>query len=400
MSFLSERVKRIQPSPTLTISARAAELKASGIDVISLSAGEPDFETPEHVKQAGIRAINEGKTKYTPVGGIMPLKKAVQTKFLQKNGVHYEVDEIIVSVGAKQIIYNLMMATLNADDEVIIPAPYWVSYPDIVQLADGKPIIISCDESTQFKLQPEQLAKHITPKTKWLILNSPSNPTGEIYTKDELMALAQMIEKYPHLHVLSDDIYEHLIYDNQTFYTLAQVAPQLKDRIVTLNGVSKSHAMTGWRIGYAGAPVALIKAMGKIQSQSTSNPCSISQYAALEALTGNKAFLKERAHTYEKRRDTLVKAINAIPELRCSTPGGAFYLFVNCEELIGKKANAHILQTDQDITAYLLEAARVAVVPGGAFGLSPYVRLSYATSEALLEEAVQRIKTAIDQLHD
>lgn len=401
MIFLADRVKRMKPSPTLSITAKAAALKAEGIDIISLSVGEPDFDTPDHVKAAGIAAIQKGKTKYTAVDGIADLKKAIQKKFFEENHLSYDLNQIIVGVGAKQLIFNAFLSTLNQGEEVIIPAPYWVSYPEMVEFAEGISVIISCDETSSFKLTPSLLEKAITPRTKWLILNSPSNPTGEIYSKDEFLELGKVLVRHPHVHVLSDDIYEHLRYEGGAFYTMAEVVPSLKERVLTINGVSKSHAMTGWRIGYAGGPKEIIQAMASVQSQSTSNPCSISQYAALEALSGDKELLVKNARLYKGRRDLMVDMLNAIPGLRCKKPGGAFYVFVNCSGLLGKKTpEGHVLLNDLDVTTYFLENARVAVVQGSAFGASPYIRISYATSDALLKEAANRLKEAILKLKD
>lgn len=396
MTFLADRLFHIQPSPTLAMNARAAQLKAEGINVISLSAGEPDFDTPDFIKDGAKKAIDQGFTKYTAVDGVPDLKKAIQAKFLNDNGLKYDLNEITVGNGGKQILFNALMATLNPDDEIIICAPYWVSYPDIVHLFSGKPVIVACQEAYQFKITAAQLSAAITPKTKWLILNSPSNPTGELYSATELAEIAFILRQHPHVHILSDDIYEYLVYDNQSFTSILSVAPDLKERTLLLNGVSKSYAMTGWRIGYGAGPAPLIKAMSMLQSQSTSNASSISQAAAITALTQNHDFMPQWRDVFQRRRDLCVQAFNEIPGLSCRCPSGAFYLYINCADLMGKKTpQGHTISTDTLLAEYLLDAGRVAVVSGEAFGLSPYFRISYATSDDLLIEAAKRIRTAV-----
>lgn len=399
MSFIASRLSRIKPSPTIAVTNKAAELKAQGLDIIGLGAGEPDFDTPDNIKASAIAAIEKGATKYTAVDGTLELKKAICAKFSRENGVTYQPNQITVGTGAKQVLYNAMMATLNIGDEVIIPAPYWVSYPDIVELAEGTPVCVECTAENNFKLQPEQLEAAITPKTKWLILNSPSNPTGAAYSASEMKALTDVLLKHPHVYVLADDIYEHIVYDGFDFVTPAQIEPKLQDRVLTLNGVSKSYAMTGWRIGFAGGPVEIIKAIAVLQSQSTSNPCSISQAAAVEALNGQQDFLKPRAEAFRVRRDLVVNALNAIPGLSCNLPEGAFYVFPSCKALLGKKTpEGKTLENSNDVAAYLLSDALVAVVPGIAFGAEGFFRISYATSDSILEEACSRIKTACAKL--
>jgi aspartate aminotransferase len=393
MSFLADRLSRIKPSPTIAVTSKARALKAAGRDVIGLGAGEPDFDTPENIRAAGIRAIEGGQTRYTDVDGTPELKKAICAKFLRENGLTYTPDQVTVGVGGKQVLYNALMATLNAGDEVIIPAPYWVSYPDMVQLAEGTPVSVACPAENGFKLQPADLEAAITPKTKWLILNSPSNPTGAAYTADELKALGAVLLKHSHVYIMTDDMYEHLVYDDFKFTTIAQVVPELYDRTLTVNGVSKSYSMTGWRIGYAAGPKALIKAMGVIQSQSTSNPTSISQAAAVEALNGPQDFIKERAAVFQKRRDLVVSMLNQASGLHCPNPEGAFYVYPSCAGTIGKTApTGKVIETDEDFASELLEAEGVAVVHGAAFGLSPFFRISYATSTDVLEEACTRIQ--------
>lgn len=395
MSIIADRLKQIKPSPTLAVDARAKELKAQGRDIIALGLGEPDFDTPDFVKAAAKKAIDAGKTKYTPVEGTPELKDAIIKKFSRENGLDYKRDEIIISAGAKQVLYNAFMATLNPGDEVIIPAPYWVSYPDMAMLAEGKPIIVPGHEENGFKVQAADIERVITPKTKWAIINSPSNPTGAAYTRKELKALTDVFMKYPHVLVISDDIYEHLTYDGFEFVTPAQVEPRLKDRTLTVNGVSKAYAMTGWRIGYAGGPAELIKAMGKVQSQSTSNPVSISQAASVEALNGDQSFLEERRAVFKRRRDMAVSMLNQAAGITCAKPEGAFYVYPSCKGVIGREtADGKIIRNDGDFVTYLLEMEGVACVHGGAFGASPYFRISYATSDALLEEACRRIQKA------
>jgi len=399
MNSLADRLKRVHPSPTLAMTAKAADLKAAGRDIISLSAGEPDFDTPDHIKQAAAQAMKEGMTRYTPVEGVLALRKAIQAKFLRDNQLTFEADQITVGNGAKQVIFNALMATVEEGDEVIVPAPYWVSYPDIVHLFGGTSVIVPCSEDDHFKLTPEALERVITPKAKWLILNSPSNPTGRIYQADELAALANVLMRHPHVYVLCDDIYEHLIYDQNTFTTLAAVAPALKDRILTVNGVSKSYAMTGWRIGYGAGPKPLIKAITMIQSHSTSNACSISQAAAIAALGGSHGFIKAWVGMFQSRRDMALGIINATPGLSCLKPEGAFYLFVSCAGVMGKTTpQGNQIRTDNEFSLYLLESVGVATVSGDSFGMSPYVRISYAIETELLRNACQRIQKAVQEL--
>ncbi|MGD9537468.1 MAG: pyridoxal phosphate-dependent aminotransferase [Alphaproteobacteria bacterium] len=399
MSILARRLARIKPSPTMAITQKAAELKAAGRDVIGLGAGEPDFDTPDWIKAAANRAIEQGKTKYTAVDGIPELKKAISAKFKRENRLDYAPNQVIVGVGGKQVIFNAILATIDPGDEVVIPAPYWVSYPDITALAEGTPVIVEASASNGFKLTPEQLEGAITPKTKWLIFNSPSNPTGAAYTRDELKALAAVLVRHPQVWVLSDDIYEHLVYDGFEFHTIAAVEPALYERTLTVNGVSKSYAMTGWRIGYAGGPAALIKAMATIQSQSTSNPTSISQYAAVEALNGRQDFLPEWAKVFQERRDLVVAMLNQARGLHCHRPEGAFYVYPSCAGVIGKATpKGQALETSEDFAAYLLDEVGVAVVHGTAFGLDPFFRISYATSTDALKEACTRIQKACGAL--
>ena len=394
MSIISNSLKRIKPSPTIAVTQKARELRAAGKDVIGLGAGEPDFDTPDNVKRAAIKAIKDGDTKYTAVDGTPSLKKAIVNKFKRENNLKFTADQITVGTGGKQVLYNAFMATLNKGDEVIIPAPFWVSYPDMVLLAGGKPKIVKCGEADGFKLTPQLLRKAITKKTKWLILNSPSNPTGAGYSKKEINDLAKVLVKHKNVHILSDDIYEHISYDKFKFFTIAQVS-KLKDRTLTMNGVSKSYAMTGWRIGYAAGPKDIIKAIGKIQSQSTSNPSSISQAAAVEALNGNQSFIKKRSKAFKERRNFVVKSLNAIEGISCLTPNGAFYVFPSCKGLLNKKTG---LKTDTDFVQKLLEKSNVAVVQGSAFGLDGYFRISYATSMQNLKKAMHRIKSFCDSL--
>ena len=392
MSIVSNNLKKIKPSPTLAVTQKARELKAAGKNVIGLGAGEPDFDTPDNIKKAAIAAINAGDTKYTAVDGTPKLKKAIIEKFKRENGLSFENNQISVGAGGKQIIYNAMMATLNPSDEVIIPAPYWVSYPDIVLLAGGKPVIVECSEKENFKISPKKLENAITEKTKWLILNSPSNPTGSCYTESEINSLANILNKQKHVHILSDDIYEHITYENFKFFTIAQIK-ELKDRILTMNGVSKSYAMTGWRIGYAGGPKDLIKAMAKIQSQSTTNPSSVSQAAAVEALNGKQDFIVERLKSFQQRRDFILNELKSIKGISCLKPEGAFYVFPSCSNLLGKKdPNGKFLKTDNDFVESLLENQGIAVVQGSAFGLNGFFRISYATSMDNLKKAMKKIK--------
>ena len=398
MSIISDILKRIKPSPTIAVTQKARELKAAGKDVIGLGAGEPDFDTPDNVKDAAIKAIKDGDTKYTAVDGTPELKKAISEKFKRENNLSYSTDQITVGVGGKHVIYNLMMATLNKGDEVIIPAPYWVSYPDIVMLAGANPIVVECSEEQGFKLTAKDLESVITNNTKWVILNSPSNPTGACYTEQEIRNLAQVLRRNPHVSVLSDDIYEHIIYDNFKFFTIAQI-PELKNKVVTMNGVSKSYAMTGWRIGYAAGEKEIIKAISKVQSQSTSNPSSISQAAAVEALNGTQDFISIRSKSFQERRDFVVSSLNDIDGINCLKPDGAFYVFPSCKGLIGKKdKSGKKLETDTDFVQSLLENNNVAVVQGSAFGLDGYFRVSYATSMEKLKVAMDRIKSFCESL--
>ena len=394
MSIISDSLKRIKPSPTIAVTQKARELKVAGKDVIGLGAGEPDFDTPDNIKKAAIKAIKSGDTKYTAVDGTPALKKAIVSKFKRENKLNYSTDQITVGTGGKQVLYNTFMATLNKGDEVIIPAPFWVSYPDMVLLAGGKPKIVKCTEQEGFKLTATKLKKAISKKTKWVILNSPSNPTGAGYTKKEIQDLAKVLIRNRKIHILSDDIYEHIKYDNFNFFTIAQIS-KLKDRTLTMNGVSKSYAMTGWRIGYAAGPKDIIKAIGKIQSQSTSNPSSISQAAAVEALNGNQAFIKKRSKAFKERRNFVVRSLNNIKGITCLTPNGAFYVFPSCKGLLNKKTK---LKTDTEFVQKLLEKSNVAVVQGSAFGLDGYFRISYATSMHNLKKAMERIKSFCESL--
>ncbi len=397
--FLADRLSAIKPSPTMAITALAAELKASGRDVIGLAAGEPDFDTPDHVKAAANAAIARGETKYTAADGTPALKKAVAAKYKRENGLDYAPEQVTIACGGKHIIYNAMMATLNPDDEVVIPAPYWVSYPDIVLLCGATPVAVAAGLEQGFKITPAQLEAAITPKTKWLILNSPSNPTGAAYSRAELKALAAVLMRHPQVWILSDDIYEHLVYDNFEFTTIAQVEPALYERTLTMNGVSKAYAMTGWRIGYAAGPKDLIKAMGTIQSQSTSNPCSISQAASVEALNGTQDFLPQWREAFRARRDRVVAMLNDAPGIRCPKPEGAFYVYPDVSGLIGKTTrDGKTLSDDTMVATWLLESEGVAVVQGAAFGLSPCFRISYATSMSVLEDACTRIQRACKTL--
>ena len=394
MSIISNNLKRIKPSPTIAVTQKARELRAAGKDVVGLGAGEPDFDTPINVKNAAIKAIRDGDTKYTAVDGTPALKKAILKKFKRENKLNYKLDEITVGTGGKQVLYNTFMATLNKGDEVIIPAPFWVSYPDMVLLAGGKPKIVKCDEKDGFKITPTKLKAAITKRTKWIILNSPSNPTGSGYSKSEIQKLAKVLIKNKKVHILSDDIYEHVKYDNFKFFTIAQIS-KLKSRTLTMNGVSKSYAMTGWRIGYAAGPKEIISAIRKIQSQSTSNPSSISQAAAVEALNGKQDFIKKRAKSFKERRDFVVKSLNNIDGISCLKPNGAFYVFPNCKKLLNKRTK---LKKDTDFVQKLLEKQNVAAVQGSAFGLDGYFRISYATSMAKLKIAMARIKKFCEDL--
>ena len=393
MGFIADALNRIQPSATIAISTKAMELKAEGRDVIGLSAGEPDFDTPDNIKDAAIKAIQSGKTKYTAVDGIPELKKAICAKFLRDNGLTYEPAQVSVGTGGKQVLFNALMASINPGDEVIIPAPYWVSYPDIVLLCGGKPVFVETTLEDGFKLRADKLAAGITDKTKWLIFNSPSNPSGAAYTHDELKALTDVLMEHSHVWVLTDDMYEHLVYDEFTFATPAQVEPALYERTLTMNGVSKAYAMTGWRIGYAAGPVQLIKAMGKLQSQSTSNPCSIAQWAAVEALNGPQDFIAENNKKFKERRDLVVSMLNQAKGLSCPTPEGAFYVYPSCAGCIGKTApSGKVIANDEDFVTELLAQEGVAAVHGAAFGLEPFFRVSYATSNEALEDACERIQ--------
>ncbi len=399
MSFISDTLSRVKPSATMAVTDKARQLRDAGRDIIGLGAGEPDFDTPDHIKQAAYEAIARGETKYTAVTGIPELRQAICDKLARDNGLSYTPEQVIVSPGGKPIIFNAMMATLNAGDEVIIPAPYWVSYPDIVNLCGGTPIIAQTREEDGFKLTAQTLEAAITDKTKWFIFNSPSNPSGAAYNADELKALTTVLKKYPHVWVLTDDMYEHIVYDNFVFATPAQIEPALYERTLTMNGVSKAYAMTGWRIGYAAGPIELIKAMGKLQSQSTSNPTSISQWASVEALNGTHDFLPPRNEAFKRRRDMVVDMLNAATGISCRTPEGAFYVYPSCAGAIGKTTpDGSKIDTDEDFATALLEAEGVAVVFGAAFGMSPYFRISYATSDENLQEACSRIQRFCDSL--
>lgn len=399
MIHISERLGRIQPSPSSMAGQRVRELKALGRDVIGLTTGEPDFDTPEHIKQAAIRAMHVGQTKYTNVGGTTELKAAIQGKFRRENGLSYEMDEIIACSGAKQAIFNALMCTVDHGDEVIVPAPYWVSYPDIVLLAGGRPVFVPCLPKNGFKMLPEQLEKAITAKTRWLILNSPGNPSGAAYTRREMQALTEVLLRFSHVNVMADDIYEHLMYDKQEFVTAAQVEPQLRERTLTINGVSKAYAMTGWRIGYAAGPANLIKNMVKIQSQSTSNSSSIGQAAAAYALSGPQDFVETSRLIFQNRRDKVLNLLSDVPGIKCHKPDGAFYLFVSCADSIGKRTKEGLLiQNDADFVRHLLESQNVAVIHGGAYGMSPYFRISFASTDAILEEGCRRIRLACEEL--
>ncbi|WP_374593421.1 pyridoxal phosphate-dependent aminotransferase [Sphingosinicella sp.] len=398
MTFLSDAIQRIQPSPTLVVTQKAAALKEAGRNVIGLGAGEPDMPVPDFVAEAAIAAIRGGQNKYTNVDGTNALKEAVRGKFKRDNNLDYGLDQVTVNVGGKHTIFNALLVTLNPGDEVIVPAPYWVSYPDIVQFCGAKPVFISAGIEAGFKITPAQLEAAITPKTRWLILNSPSNPTGAVYTRDEIAALGEVLRRNPHVWILSDDMYEHIIYDIE-FATIADVCPDLYDRTLTVNGASKAYSMTGWRIGFAGGPTQLIKAIAKIQSQSTTNPCAIAQAAATAALNGPQDFLKARVETFRGRRDLVVSMLNQTDGLKCATPDGAFYVYPDCTGLIGRKTpSGAVLANDEDVASYLLEAEGVAVVHGGAFGVSPAFRISYATSTELLEDACTRIQRACGAL--
>ncbi len=399
MTILSSSLSRIKPSPTIAVTQKARELKEKGVDVISLGAGEPDFDTPNNVKNAAIEAINNGETKYTAVDGTPKLKEAIINKFKRENGLAFTKDQINVGAGGKQVIFNAILSTINPGDEVLIPAPYWVSYPDIVLLAGGVPKIVVCSEKDKFKITPNKIKDNLTDKTKWIILNSPSNPTGSCYSKNEIDAIAHLLKDYPKVMIMSDDIYEHVVYDDFEFYTIAQ-NKSVTERTLTINGVSKSYSMTGWRIGYAGGPKELIKAMAKIQSQSTTNPSSISQAAAVEALNGDQSFIKERSDAFKERRDFVVTELNKIPEIECINPEGAFYVFPSCKGCLDKSHNElGVIKTDTDFVSKLLESTGVAVVQGSAFGLEGFFRISYATSMENLEKAMKKIQEFCESLN-
>lgn len=400
MSFLSQTLARVKPSPTIAMTGRAQQLAAEGKDIITLSAGEPDFDTPEHIREAAKAAIDAGHTRYTAVDGMPALKRAICEKFSRENGLDYSQAQVSVGTGGKQILYNALMATLNPGDEVIIPAPYWVSYPDMVLLAGGTPVIVPAGMEAGYRITPEQLEAAITSRTKWLILNSPSNPSGAGYGADHMRALTDVLMRHPHVWVLADDIYEHLVFDDFRFVTPAQVEPNLKDRTLTMNGVSKSYAMTGWRIGYGAGPEVLIRAMAKLQSQSTSNPSSIGQYAALAALNGPQDYIETSRAIFQRRRDLVVAALNECPGISCPVPQGAFYVYPSIHELIGKtSAGGTVIKDDEAFATALLDETGVAVVFGAAFGLSPHFRVSYATSDAVLADACARIKAFCEGMH-
>ncbi|PSC06132.1 aspartate aminotransferase [Alsobacter soli] len=393
MAFLADALSRVKPSATIAVTQKARDLKAQGREIISLSVGEPDFDTPDNIKQAAIDAIRRGETKYTPVSGIQPLREAIVAKFKRENGLDYKVNQTIVCTGGKQVLYNAFVCTLNPGDEVIIPAPYWVSYPDMVLLVGGKPVFVDCPIENDFKLKAEDLERAITPRTKWVILNSPSNPSGAAYTRDELKAITDVLVKHKHVWVLTDDMYEHLVFGDFVFTTPAQIEPNLIDRTLTMNGVSKAYAMTGWRIGYAAGPLELMKAMDMVQGQQTSGACSIAQWAAVEALNGPQDFIPKSRKAFEERRDLVVSMLNQTKYLKCPTPEGAFYVYPSCAEAIGKTTpSGKVIKTDEDFVSELLEAEGVAAVHGSAFGLGPNFRISYATSNQLLEQACSKIQ--------
>ena len=395
MSFLAARLARVQPSPTVGMNTIANQMKREGRDVISLAAGEPDFDTPQHIKDAAVKAMAEGKTKYAPPAGIPELREAVVRKLKRDNGLEYTPDQISISCGGKQTIYNALMATLDPGDEVVIPAPYWVSYTDITLLSEGEPVVVECPVEQGYKILPEQLDCAITPRTKWVMLNSPNNPTGAAYTAAEIKALAQVLLKHPHVWVMTDDMYEFVIYDDFKFTTIAEVEPKLYERTLTLNGLSKAYCMTGWRVGYAAGGLALIKAMNMIQSQSTTSTSTISQWAGVAALDGDHSFIAEHNAVFKERRDLVVSMLNQASGIQCPTPEGAFYVYPSCAGVIGKTTpDGKTLATDEDFVKYLLEGQGVACVHGEAFGLSPYFRISYATATELLEDACQRIQRA------
>ena len=397
--ILSQRLTKIKPSLTVSINVKANALRAEGRDVLVLAAGEPDFDTPVNIRNAAVKAMEEGQTRYVPGKGTPALQKAIIKKFQQDNDIKYSPDEIMVGVGGKHIIYNAMMATLNPNDEVIIPAPFWVSYPDIVMLAEGKPVIVKCDASQDFKITPEQLEKNISENTKWLMLNSPSNPTGAVYSFNELKAISEVLLKHPDVLVMTDDIYEKIIYDDNKFFTIASVEPKIKNRTLTLNGVSKAYCMTGWRLGYCGGPKDIIAGMNKIQSQSTTSTSSISMAASVEALDGNQDFIEKHNIQFKKRRDMVVEKLNKIQGLSCAVPSGAFYIYPSCVGVIGKQTpKGNTINTDEDFMNYLLDSEGVAGVHGEAFGLSPYFRISYATDNKTLIDACERIERACSNL--
>jgi len=399
MSLIAARLNRIQPSPSSMAGQRARELRAAGRDIIGLTSGEPDFDTPANICEAATRAMANAQTKYTDVGGTPELREAIAAKFRRDNQLEYAPGELIVGTGGKQIIFNAFLCTLDPGDEVIVPTPYWVSYPDIVLLAEGKPVFVPCKPENGFRLAPEDLERAITPRTRWLVLNAPNNPSGAAYSRDELQALADVLMRHPHVWVMTDDIYEHILYDGRQFATIAQVQPALKARTLTINGVSKSYAMTGWRIGYGGAPAQLVKAMVKLQSQCTSNPSSISQAAALEALTGPQEFIAERTRIFQSRRDAVVAALNRIEGIRCHLPEGAFYAFPSCADMIGRMTpDGRRIETDEDFVLYLLDAQNLAVLQGSAYGTSPFFRISFATSMDRLDAGLARLRAACEAL--
>jgi aspartate aminotransferase len=399
MITLSDKVKNIKASPTLLITQKAQEMKKAGIDIINLAAGEPDFDTPNNIKLAAMSAIIDGHTKYTAVSGMLELKKAIIKKLQKENNLEYNIDEVMVSVGAKQAIFNALFASINPGDEVLILAPYWVSYPEMVSMTDGVPIIVKPAEATSLKVTAEDIKKHITSKTKWLIINSPSNPSGLSYNHSDLTAIAELLKLHPNISILSDDIYEHVNFDNNIFYNIAQIDPELKNRTLIINGVSKSYSMTGWRIGYAAGPSELIKAMTNIQSQSTSSPCTISQYATLSALEGDQSYIKFSNDAFQKRRDLVLELLNNIDGIISEKPNGSFYIFPDCRSFFNKKTiNGELIKNSNDLVTYLLEEAKVAVIPGEAFGMDGFFRISYATSENILVEACKRIKNALHKL--
>jgi aspartate aminotransferase len=399
MPLIASRLNRIKPSPSSMAGLRARELRRAGRDIVGLTTGEPDFDTPANVCEAVVRAMAASQTKYTDVGGTPELKAAIIEKFRRENGLVYAPGEIIVGTGGKQVIFNALMCTLEPGDEVIVPAPYWVSYPDITLLAEGQPVVITCGPEDGFKLRPEHLERAITPRTRWLVLNAPNNPSGATYTREELRALADVLLRHPHVWVMTDDIYEHVLYDDRRFFTIAQVEPALKERTLTINGVSKAYAMTGWRIGYGGAHAELIKAMVKLQSQSTSNPSSIGQAAALEALTGPQDFIVERQRIFQERRDAVVAELNRIPGISCHLPEGAFYVYPSCAGVIGMKTpEGQVISSDSDFVLHLLESQNLAVLQGEAYGLSPFFRISFATSMQTLHEGCRRLRLACEAL--